>query len=807
MNSKQLSVLSFACGMALGTAALAVPSFWSVGFSNASDLSADGQSTIGLLTNPPTPTLVRVNYGAAPLYIPAPTYEGDLHASDDLGVLVMLSPNTTNAGGLNCFLGNTVADQTPPCTPPDTTHRYSASTGWVNTGTFPRAQTPPITYANYTGPVWVGGTRCGSGTVSPSEVSGNGRFVVGSGYFSTSDPRTGGNAPSGLCGALYLGGVFDATTGVWTPLARQPGATLTYAMRTSFDGSVVVGKDSNHTCAWRGGAQVILDPAGYGNDVSVTRDGTSIAAQNGAAGARTLYKWTWNGSAWTSTNLGLPPAWVDPATTLSHPCLGIAPSGISDDGNTIVGTAYYDAYGFGSMQRLFIWRPSINSGVPMDLLDYVRSQLPQGDTTLDGLVFASAPGTTYVIGCSADGNAILTSFQDQRSPGTGLTFEQGVIHLDSVACDGPRDLQDHSNQAVGNLSNTGIVLNFTVSGTWPLNFQWQQESAPGVWVDLQDDHPNVPADSFDFHGTLTSKFIVGHLSGTHWGNYRCVVTNACGSITSAAANVSCGAPGVVAPVNRTSCVGNNVTLSAQAIGLGTLTFQWYKGDTLLVDGFTPSGSFLSGSSTADLTVAGLTLADTGPYKYTAANSCASVTSAPGTLSVTTSSAISTQPVDVYAHRVDTKYFQVGIPNPDLLGFTFQWRKNGVALSDGPTGTGSSITGSTSGGFYASYLYIHDITPEDAGAYDCVVSGGGCSGDATSAAGHLVFVCPADLDNGTQVGSPDGGVTIDDLLYFLVVYEQGNVRADLDDGSGTGTPDGAVTIDDLLFFLVHYEGGC
>jgi IS5 family transposase len=33
------------------------------------------------------------------------------------------------------------------------------------------------------------------------------------------------------------------------------------------------------------------------------------------------------------------------------------------------------------------------------------------------------------------------------------------------------------------------------------------------------------------------------------------------------------------------------------------------------------------------------------------------------------------------------------------------------------------------------------------------------------------------------------------------------RADLDDGTGTGTPDGGVTIDDLLYFLVRFGGGC
>ncbi len=68
-------------------------------------------------------------------------------------------------------------------------------------------------------------------------------------------------------------------------------------------------------------------------------------------------------------------------------------------------------------------------------------------------------------------------------------------------------------------------------------------------------------------------------------------------------------------------------------------------------------------------------------------------------------------------------------------------------------------------------------------------------------------CPADLDNGTGTGTPDGGVDTSDLLYFLALFEAGNLGADLDNGSGTGTPDGGVGIDDLLYFLVRFDAGC
>lgn len=72
---------------------------------------------------------------------------------------------------------------------------------------------------------------------------------------------------------------------------------------------------------------------------------------------------------------------------------------------------------------------------------------------------------------------------------------------------------------------------------------------------------------------------------------------------------------------------------------------------------------------------------------------------------------------------------------------------------------------------------------------------------------LSALCPADIDDGAGLGTPDGGVDINDLLFFLAKYESGSLAADLDDGSATGTPDAGVDINDLLFFLGRYEGGC
>lgn len=71
----------------------------------------------------------------------------------------------------------------------------------------------------------------------------------------------------------------------------------------------------------------------------------------------------------------------------------------------------------------------------------------------------------------------------------------------------------------------------------------------------------------------------------------------------------------------------------------------------------------------------------------------------------------------------------------------------------------------------------------------------------------ILSCPADLDDGSGTGTPDGGVDINDLLYFLVQFEAGSENADLDNGSGMGVPDGGVDVSDLLFYLIRFELGC
>jgi hypothetical protein len=58
----------------------------------------------------------------------------------------------------------------------------------------------------------------------------------------------------------------------------------------------------------------------------------------------------------------------------------------------------------------------------------------------------------------------------------------------------------------------------------------------------------------------------------------------------------------------------------------------------------------------------------------------------------------------------------------------------------------------------------------------------------------VCQCLADVDDGGGTGRPDGGVTLEDLAFYLAAYDGGTLEADVDDGAGRGTLDDAVTIE-------------
>ena len=95
--------------------------------------------------------------------------------------------------------------------------------------------------------------------------------------------------------------------------------------------------------------------------------------------------------------------------------------------------------------------------------------------------------------------------------------------------------------------------------------------------------------------------------------------------------------------------------------------------------------------------------------------------------------------------------------------TYQWRRNGVNLSD---------VGEIAGSSTATLQILPSLLGYDNSAFDCVVTNA-CGSTTSRPAGlSLIPLCPADLDDGSNTGTRDNGVDINDLLYFLFHFEAG-----------------------------------
>ncbi len=319
-----------------------------------------------------------------------------------------------------------------------------------------------------------------------------------------------------------------------------------------------------------------------------------------------------------------------------------------------------------------------------------------------------------------------------------------------------------SPQAVCPLSNA----TFTVSANNATSYQWRKASV------------NIP-------GANSPSYTVVGAGAGDVGSYECLVSSSCGSVLSSAAALSLySAPSIsVHPAPQDVCSASPASFSVSASGSPAPSYQWRK-NAVNIPGAIASTYAIPAAATGDA----------GSYDCVVTNSCGSATSNSAALAVGVGPAITTQPAGGSFSLGDP--IALSVAANGTAPMSFQWRRDGAALNDTANLSGS-LTGT---------LNIASASSGDAGSYDCVVINS-CGTATSDAAVVSVGGCPADVDDGSGSGAPDGGIDINDLLYFLTQYEAGNVAADLDDGTGTGTPDGGVDINDLLFFLAHYEAGC
>ncbi|MGQ7868174.1 HYR domain-containing protein, partial [Sunxiuqinia sp. sy24] len=188
----------------------------------------------------------------------------------------------------------------------------------------------------------------------------------------------------------------------------------------------------------------------------------------------------------------------------------------------------------------------------------------------------------------------------------------------------------------------------------------------------------------NFYGTVTLRLTTNDPSGP------------CSSVvTTTTFTVNRAVVITTQPVNTGVCVGQQADLTVAAVGTG-LSYQWYK-----------NNSPIPGAESATLHFASVSLTDNGEYNVVVSGEspCSPQTSNTVTLNVDATITITTQPVSQTKCEGENVILNV-IADAGGVPLTYQWRKNGTAISGA---TSSSYT-------------LTNISTADAGNYDVVISG-------------------------------------------------------------------------------------
>lgn len=153
---------------------------------------------------------------------------------------------------------------------------------------------------------------------------------------------------------------------------------------------------------------------------------------------------------------------------------------------------------------------------------------------------------------------------------------------------------------------------------------------------------------------------------------------------------------VAHPVSQVVTSGQPVSLSVQAEGSGTLTYQWFRNDALLND-----------ATNSSLSISAASGADVGTYAVRVSNGTALAVSKPATITIEGGGAIALpviaqQPIGRTLFAGDSIALSVGAEGS---GLTYQWKKDGAVL-EGKT---------------AASLEIASASAADVGSYTVTVS--------------------------------------------------------------------------------------
>jgi len=280
----------------------------------------------------------------------------------------------------------------------------------------------------------------------------------------------------------------------------------------------------------------------------------------------------------------------------------------------------------------------------------LRYRWKKNGETIDGATSASY--TTPPVEASDNGAKFYVVV---RNSAGRVVSSTATLTVNSAAV-APSITTQPANQTV----TVGQTATFTVAatGTAPLSYQWQKNST--AISGATSAGYNTPAMA----------------SADNGAQFRVVVSNVAGNVTSNAAtltvNAAAVAPSITTqPANQTVTVGQTATLTVAATGTAPLSYQWQKNSTAI-----------SGATSASYTTPATTSSDNGAkFVVVVSDSAGSVTSNAATLTVNAAAvapSITTQPANQTVTVGQTATFKVVAAGAAPL--SYQWQKNSTAIS-------------------------------------------------------------------------------------------------------------------------------
>ena len=229
-----------------------------------------------------------------------------------------------------------------------------------------------------------------------------------------------------------------------------------------------------------------------------------------------------------------------------------------------------------------------------------------------------------------------------------------------------------------------VEINLIASGS-NLAYQWKHNG-----IDLLN--------GGNVNGAKSPNLTLTNLSTANTGAYTCIVSGSCGSVSSSTAMLIVDEAIVINtnPNSQSACPGANVILTSAASGTH-LSYQWVK-DAIAMPGKNSPGLALSSVSSAD----------EGNYLTIISNACGNVSSNTAALSVNSLPAMSSQPAALILCEGDNGSFTVSATGS---GLSYQWLKNGIALSEGGGFSGTQ----------SNELLLSNVSAGDAGVFICMVN--------------------------------------------------------------------------------------